>query len=494
MEDIRKSKPIIRAKRVSFTYEESSDSGIFDLNLEITKGECILLCGKSGCGKTTLIKMINGLIPYFISGEKNGKIYLGEQDIDKTPMYEIAGKVASVFQNPKSQFFNVEPESEITFSMENQGLPLAEVEARLAAVVAELGIGHLMKKTVFGLSGGEKQIIAFASAYAAVPDIAVLDEPSANLDAGATAAIAAIMKKMKAAGTTILIAEHRVAYLRDLVDRAVLIEDGKIAEIMSSRVFYSQSDGWRKEHGLRQLRETWDFVPRAGGLRQDINPHLLEVRGLGLAYGRDVIAADINLSIRSGDIMALIGENGAGKTTLCRCLCGLHKEQRGQILFDGKPVPYKMRRKLSYLVMQDVNHQLFGESVKNECLLGNDGIDPAQVDDVLKDFELYHRKDAHPQTLSGGQKQRLAVSTAVLSGKQILIFDEPTSGLDYENMQKVCKMMKELAARGHIILMVTHDTELIENVCTRCLQVKSDGVTEVRSDLRGVLTGIHSMA
>ena len=202
---------------------------------------------------------------------------------------------------------------------------------------------------------------------------------------------------------------------------------------------------------------------------------------MSLAYEKNIISSNLNLEMHSGEIIALVGKNGVGKSTFSRCLCGLHKEIKGTILYDGVRTNYKKRRKIGYIVMQDVNRQLFGDSVKNECFLGNRGVEKNSVENMLKELRLYDHKDMHPQTLSGGQKQRLAVAVAVLSGKTVLIFDEPTSGLDYENMCKVCEMIKELSEKGKIIIIVTHDIELIETVCTRCIELRKEGLSEIKS-------------
>ena len=180
----------------------------------------------------------------------------------------------------------------------------------------------------------------------------------------------------------------------------------------------------------------------------------------------------------SGEVTALTGRNGAGKTTLARCLCGLHKEATGDIFLDEGKLLAKQRRKISYLVMQDVNHQLFAESVEAECFLGSMA-SQADVNELLKEFDLYQFREKHPQTLSGGQKQRLAVVTALLSNKRVLIFDEPTSGLDYDNMLRVSKTLKALAEKDYFVLVITHDFELIESACDRCLRLENNQIYDL---------------
>ena len=243
----------IKLENVSYLYDNEISGGVQKINFEIRPGECVLLCGKSGCGKTTVTKLINGLIPNFVEGKKQGIVFLGGKNIEELAMYQISDIVASVFQNPKSQFFNIDPESEIVFTLENQGTALEEVETRLKKTIVELELEPLLGKSMFAMSGGEKQRIAFACAYATNPEIIVLDEPTANLDMDATAQIAKIIGKLKACGKTILIAEHRLNWLKSLVDRIFLFENGKLIEEYEATSFYQKSDEWRRYRGLRQL-------------------------------------------------------------------------------------------------------------------------------------------------------------------------------------------------------------------------------------------------
>lgn len=465
----------IKLKNVSYLYDNEISSGVQEINFEVRPGECVLLCGKSGCGKTTVTKLINGLIPNFVEGKKQGIVFLGGKNIEELAMYQISEIVASVFQNPKSQFFNIDPESEIVFTLENQGTALEEVETRLKKTIAELELEPLLRKSMFAMSGGEKQRIAFACAYATNPEIIVLDEPTANLDMDATAQIAKIIGKLKACGKTILIAEHRINWLKSLVDRIFLFENGKLIEEYDATSFYQKSDEWRRYRGLRQLEDQSDFSTKS---KHDGASHKLEFKNLYLAYERKCVASDLNFTLYSGEVTALTGRNGAGKTTLARCLCGLHNEAAGDIFLDEEKLLAKQRRKTSYLVMQDVNHQLFAESVEAECFLGSMA-SQADVNELLKEFDLYQFREKHPQTLSGGQKQRLAVVTALLSNKSVLIFDEPTSGLDYDNMLRVSKTLKTLAEKDYFVLVITHDFELIESACDRCLRLENNQIYDL---------------
>ena len=225
---------MVEIKNVSFKYEQGENqSSLRNIDLKIKKGEVILLCGESGCGKTTLTRLINGLIPEYYEGSLEGEILINGQNIVDMPIYETAKKVGSVFQNPRSQFFNVDTTSEIAFGCENMGLPENEIMLRIEHTVEDFRIEYLMNRSIFKLSGGEKQKIACASVTAAYPDVYVLDEPSSNLDADAISDLKHLIERWKKNGKTVIVAEHRLYYLKDLVDKAVFMKNGRIEQELS---------------------------------------------------------------------------------------------------------------------------------------------------------------------------------------------------------------------------------------------------------------------
>ena len=211
---------MIELKQVSFTYQGQEHDGLRDIDLTIADGECVLFCGRSGCGKTTITRLVNGLIPQFYAGELTGSVRVDGQEISGLPMYQIAAKVGSVFQNPRTQFFNVDTDSEIAFGIENEARPPQELAERVEQTTEDLHIQSLRGRNIFELSGGEKQKIAFASVYAMNPEIYLLDEPSSNLDMTSIQELREHLQLIKGQGKTILIAEHRLYYLMDIADRS----------------------------------------------------------------------------------------------------------------------------------------------------------------------------------------------------------------------------------------------------------------------------------
>lgn len=453
---------------VSFEYEKEQGT-LSHIDLRIRQGECVLFCGESGCGKTTVTKLVNGLIPHFVEGGAlSGRTVVNGMEVADTEMYRLAEQVGSVFQNPKSQFFNIDSDSEITFGLENAGVAREKIRERLKATVSALKIGPLLERNIFSMSGGEKQSLAFASVYAMNPSVFVLDEPTANLDAEAIDILRGQIMQIKKEGRTVIVAEHRLYFLMDLIDRAVFLQNGKIVQIFSREEFKRIPEGQRVQMGLRSFINPVFKLPHAKppGMKNG-----LSVESLSCAFDRQIVFEGISFSVSPGEVLGITGNNGTGKTTLTRCLCGLLKEVSGTVRLDGKPLNRKQRNRAGSLVMQDVNHQLFSASVWDECELSMPEGRAERIENILKAFDLLEFKERHPMALSGGQKQRLAVATAILSGKRLLVFDEPTSGLDYRHMLEVSRVIRELAGQGCIVLVVSHDREFMEKACDRIFEM-----------------------
>ena len=492
---------MIELKNVTFTYHNAERSaGVYGIDLQIPAGQVVLLCGLSGCGKTTITRLINGLAPAYYAGTLEGQVLIDGEDSASVTLYELSQKVGSVFQNPRSQFFSLDSTSEIAFGCENTGVPREEMYRRIGQVSRDLDMADLLDRNLFALSGGEKQKIACASAAAMQPAIFVLDEPSSNLDLRSIANLKAVIRKWKEQGKTVVIAEHRLYYLMEIADRVIYMENGRIIKDFPIAEFLKVDTEALHGKGLRS-QKAMEYAPgciracQTGGILEGIfecasaeeafvsdpaeEPPVFEryvtFSGLAFSYGKKCVLDIPELKIPSGAVTGVLGFNGAGKSTLARVICGLEKRAKGVLNDNGKSYTAKARLKKSYMVMQDVNHQLFTESVIEEVLLSmdsGDGSDEAarqkarqKALDILDAMNLSEFKDVHPMALSGGQKQRLAVASAIAADKKFLIFDEPTSGLDYAHMREVAENITRLARAGKTVFIISHDPELIAACC-----------------------------
>ena len=475
---------MIRFERASFAYRsgaaagETGEAGVRDVDLQVRPGEVVVLCGRSGCGKSTLLRLANGLAPRFFPGHGSGRVLLDGEEVGDLATWRIAERAGSLFQNPRTQFFNVDTTGEVAFALESAGWPEEAIRARVGATLRELGLEHLAGRSIFDLSGGQRQKIAYASVWALRPPNLLLDEPTSNLDAPSIADIAAFVANAKAAGRAVLVAEHRLAWLSGVADTYVHLDGGRVSRVMDAREFAALDPRELDSMGLR-TRDLADVAPPAGAVAPDggigggAGEIVLSARGLSVDYGRGPVVDGADVDLRAGQVVALVGRNGAGKTTLCRALCGLGRRARGEILLDGRRATRRRRTRSCSMVFQNVDYQLFAASAASEVTFGlpRCAADAVDTDAVLRELALDDVADRHPATLSGGQKQRLAVAACVAAGKRVLVFDEPTSGIDLDGMRRVARLLRRLAARGRAVLVITHDLELIACACDRALHM-----------------------
>ena len=388
-----------------------------DVSLDVRQGECVLLCGPSGMGKTTLTKCINGLIPSFELGiGLVGAVRVCGLVPGTCETYELAKRVGSVFQNPKSQFYHLTSDDELVFGLENAGADVGRIERRRSEVVSEMGIQRLLHRDVSKMSGGEKQALAFASVAVADPDVYVLDEPTANLDAAAIDVLRRQIAGVVALGKTVIVAEHRLAFLHGIIDRAVLLEDGRIKRSMSSRELMGLSEKERASLGLRIVNPASlpaFSVERPVSFSAAPKKRGVSLRNFTVLRHGEPVFSPLNLDICPGEIVGLVGANGSGKSTLLRGLAGLERRTGGGFFLDAAEVPRRQRRKVCSMVMQDVNHQLFSDSVWGDCELSCP--DAGKIGEVLGALDLLALSDRHPMSLSGGQRQRDAPSSCLTS-------------------------------------------------------------------------------
>lgn len=470
---------IVDIRNVTFQYDGFSEQ-LKNVNFKLYNGECVVVTGPSGSGKTTLTRLVNGLIPNYYEGRLTGTVELHRNNVKDIAPWEIARSVGSVFQNSRSQFFASRVEEEIAFCSENRGIDSLRIRERVDLIAEEYGLTHLLGCEVHRLSGGEKQKVAFASARMADPELFVLDEPSANLDMAATKQLADRLARLKAAGKSLLIAEHRLYYLLPLADRVIYMRNGEIAAEWTPQEVLSFTEERLIEYGLRMpiVRPL-----RLGG-ESDKNGkrQRMALQRVAVSSGRwkRKVLEEVSFSMSAGEIIAVIGPNGAGKTSLAKTICGLVKERGGAIMLDGKKAKAGARLRKLWLVMQDSEYQLLSDSVMNELLLTHEREEGAlrRAEKLLQELNLWELRDRHPASLSGGQKQRLTFAVGLMNRPHILILDEPTSGLDGSNMRRVAKLIRRIADTGVPVMIVTHDHELVFGVCDRAVYVHGNRLRE----------------
>ncbi len=468
--------------KFDFTYNGVEKAALTDISGSVARGSCLVLCGGSGCGKSTLLRCINRLIPQFYEGKLTGFCLIDGKDISTLSIGEVGKLVASVFQDPRSQFFTTDSSSEVAFGLENHGLNSEEIIERVNYVYRESGLDKLKDRNVFELSSGERQLVAILSAWALNVPLLLLDEPTANLDYAAIEYLKELLKRLKSLGYTLIINEHRLYYLRDIADEYLLIEQGKLKARLSCERLLSLSEKELAELSLRAIDlSALEYTCTA--TETDIKKYL-ELRGIQFGYNRqDGILRDVCLKAETGEVIGIIGSNGCGKTTLGKLIAGLYKPTAGEICFGTNKLSKRELADNAIFIMQEAEFQFFTNSVINELEYGRT-VTP-ELREIIKSLlvrsDLWEIRERHPFTLSGGQMQKLALLLAYLSDKPIVILDEPTAGLDKDSLQSCAELIAEMR-KQKIVFIITHDLELISQSCTRALYI-SKGVIEREFDL-----------
>nr|WP_304642168.1 ATP-binding cassette domain-containing protein [uncultured Parasutterella sp.] len=467
---------MINLDHVTYQYPFSSRFALEDISLNVSAGEVVLVTGVSGCGKSTLIRLINGLCPHYYGGSLKGRVKVCGRDNKAEKLSDISHRVGTLFQNPESQFFALGVEEEMAFMSECRGTDPNEIDRKIADAANRFGLNSVLKNTIHELSQGQKQKVGLASLMMEPLKVLILDEPTGNLDPESTEDLAREVQKLKEQGTAILVVDHRLYWLKDVADRVIVLEKGRI---IREGTFNDLDPAFRSKVGLREISVTdcRDTLP----VPMSASHPILSVRDLTFEYPGRAVMRHFNMELPKG-ICGVFGENGAGKTTLARLLTGLNKAKEGSFAIRGQKLDQKECLRHVAVVLQNADHQLYMRTVFEELqtsleAAGCKGGSRA-AEELLGLFDLQDLKDRHPHSLSGGQKQRLVIACAFAKNPDVIILDEPTSGLDGANLKRIASALKRLSDEGKAVLVITHDLELIQMVCQSAVILKKLPTTQ----------------
>ncbi len=526
---------IIRFEHFGFQYRAQAEPTLYDIDLSVRKGEKLLICGPSGCGKSTLAHCINGLIPFSYPGESTGRLLVGGRETKEQGIFQIARTVGTVLQDPDGQFIGLTVAEDIAFALENDCVEEPALHERVAKAAGLVGVDRFLAHAPEDLSGGQKQRVSLAGILVDDVDVLLFDEPLANLDpATGKQAIELIDELQRETGAAVIIIEHRLEdVLHRHVDRVVLMGGGRILcdcppdELLSGRLL--------SENGIREPLYLTALKYAGVEIRADKHPAMLtelclteEDKALVRAWFHSVPAAEVpperpvqleaeslrfayanghealrelSLTVREGELTAIVGTNGAGKSTFSKLICGFETQQEGTLRFAGqdlKELSIKERADRIGYVMQNPNQMISQVMIYDEVALGlrtrgvsEEEIRP-RVEETLKICGLWPFRSWPVSALSFGQKKRVTIASILVLRPQLIILDEPTAGQDYRHYTEIMEFLLELNRRGITVLMITHDMHLMLEYARRAA-VFSDGRLIADADCAAVLTDAETV-
>lgn len=529
--EVKVKDSVITFNNFSFKYISQAEPTLKGINLEIGKGEKVLVCGPSGCGKSTLFNCLNGLIPAFYEGEVEGELTIKGKSFRDYDIFSLSKIAGTVLQDSDGQFIGLTVGEDIAFAMENEMRPLEEMKKRVVEAAEKVGIEGFLDHAPHELSGGQKQRVSLAGVMVDDVEIFLFDEPLANLDpASGKKTIELIDQIHKDTGATVIIIEHRLEdVLYRPVDRVVLMGEGEILMDTTPDVLLSSDvlirNGIREplyctalkyagveikeemhpgsmdtlilsEEDKEKVRRWMENIPEDKA--KDGRPILLEAKGISFSYpnGKESLK-NVDFSIRKGEMMSIVGRNGAGKSTFSKVLCGFEKEKKGLVLLEGKDISslsIKERAERIGYVMQNPNQMITKPMIRDEVSLGlrlegKKGEEEIEkkVDKVLKICGLYPFRSWPVSALSFGQKKRVTIADILVMDPDIIILDEPTAGQDFRHYTEIMEFLKELNSYGVTIILITHDMHLMIEYSERAV-VFTDGEVVASDNPSAILT------
>ncbi|OGP90155.1 MAG: hypothetical protein A2156_12420 [Deltaproteobacteria bacterium RBG_16_48_10] len=514
---------ILRFEGVSYRYPTVEPWTLREINLNISQGQSVLLAGASGSGKSTFCRTCTGLIPHFHEGELIGQVFLDGLDTRQHPVHRLFCHAGLVFQNPDAQLFNQTVQAELAYGLESLGLAPPEIERRLAWASELIGLGPLLLKAPYTLSGGEKQRVALGAVLALRPRMLLLDEPFTHLDPEGAKVLRGILQTIRAEGIAAIVVEHRLHEVIADFDRLLVLQEGRVVadgpprQVLSDdvsryginlpplvRLFrdlgwkglpltVSEAFEWLKGQNSSEMMKinnppSSPFSKGGLGGFENKNP-LVEVEDVWFSYNGMPALRGVSFTLMQGECVALVGRNGAGKTTLVKHLNGLLKPAQGIVKILGRntlktPVA-ELARHVGF-AWQNPNDQLFQVNVKDEVLTGPRALhayDPVWCKKLFDRFNLNLLLNRSPFQLSEGQKKRVSFAAALAVQPEIIVLDEPTAGQDEPFRRELGTLIRELRGQGRTIVLVTHDLEFVAEHASRWMtmadgQIVADGSPE----------------
>lgn len=444
-----------------------------NLSFSANYGELLLIKGSSGSGKSSLLQVINQIIPNVLDGEVEGQVLIDGEEINGMEIPQLSPKLAYMMQDSETQLCTFNVKDELLFGMENLRMSKEAMDERLDFVINLFNLHEIINEQLTSLSGGQMQKVAFASLVAINPDIYLLDEPTANLDPATTNEILNIVNLLvKKYGKMVIIVEHKIDDILPFVDKIYEIETNSIIEENIYEV-------------LNEYVRTYRLPKNENIINYEENI-LLEANHIDFFYDNKQVLFDINLKLHQGEIIGLIGKNGAGKSTLSNILSGLREKHTGEVIIDGKDIRRYSDKDLGKkigLVFQNPENQFVRYTVEEELAVGlkvrnvDEKTINREVDKYLKLFKLEDKRKNNPFQLSQGEKRKLSTASMLITGQKILILDEPTYGQDRENLANLMNLLFDISKTGVGMIMVSHDMEVIKNSCNTIFKLDDGRVT-----------------
>lgn len=488
---------LLQMRNLNFTYPNSSEQALTDINFTVHEGDFVVLCGPSGSGKSTLIRLMKQELN--LHGTRSGEIYYQGIPFEQHDDVTLAKDIGMVFQDPENQIVMSDVMSELLFGMENLGFSTNEMRKKTAEIVHYFGFNHLLQQDTSELSGGEKQQINLASVLLLDPKILILDEPTAQLDPIAAKNFMYLLKQLNdELGITIIIVEHRLNELFSLANRIVVLEQGEIkfsesprkalsllaknmtAYLPEASQLYLAFTGIPKTPAIpfhvkeaKQWLKGMDITSNQSQQEEQVKPEkpLLELKEIDYSYSKhtEPVLNNLSLTVQEAEWLAILGGNGTGKSTLLKIIAGLLTTQHGRIRYKGKKVKQMDRKLIGYLP-QNPKLYFLHETLQEEytALATKHGKSETEVQTLVKEFQMEALLDRHPYDLSGGELQRAALVGILIGNPQILLLDEPTKGMDPAFKEEFASIIQTVKHTGVTIMMVTHDVEFAAKHVTRC--------------------------